>query len=244
MDEAFRMTDDLHVLDSLPAYALGTLDEPEARLVTEHLTGCHMCRTELRAFQNVAHQLAFAAPDTAPSEHLKHRFMERIREIQSTRPQPEKFSAPRRLIPIGGMIGMLLVLLLLVSNLALWQRLSTLEVLAGPRGMRAIALQNTDAAPNASGFVIISSDGMEGVLVVDELPSLDAQYEYQLWLVRNGSTTSGAVFPVDESGYRGMRIEAPETLLRYSSVLVTIEPAGGSAAPTGDTVLDGSLFNP
>ena len=61
------MTDDLHVLDSLPAYALGTLDEPEARLVTEHLTGCHMCRTALRAFRNVAHQLAFAAPDTAPS---------------------------------------------------------------------------------------------------------------------------------------------------------------------------------
>lgn len=238
------MTDDLHVLDSLPAYALGSLDEPEARLVTEHLTGCHMCRTELRAFQNVAHQLAFAAPDTAPSEHLKRRFMDRIREIQSTRPQPEKFSAPRRLIPIGGMIGMLLVLLLLVSNLVLWQRLNTLEVLAGPMGMRAIALQNTDVAPGASGFVIISSDGKEGVLVVDELPSLDAQYEYQLWLVRNGSTTSGAVFPVDESGYRGMRIEAPETLLLYSSVLVTIEPAGGSAAPTGDTVLDGSLFNP
>jgi anti-sigma-K factor RskA len=244
MDEAFRMTDDLHVLDSLPAYALGSLDEPEARLVAEHLTGCHMCRTELRAFQNVAHQLAFAAPDTAPPEHLKRRFIERMREIQSTRPQPEKFSAPRRLIPIGGMIGMLLVLLLLVSNLALWQRLNTLEVLSGPMGMRAIALQNTDAAPNASGFVIISSDGREGVLVVDELPSLDVQYEYQLWLIRNGSTTSGAVFPVDESGYRGMRIEAPETLLLYSSVLVTIEPAGGSATPTGDTVLDGSLFNP
>jgi hypothetical protein len=139
---------------------------------------------------------------------------------------------------------MLLVLLLLASNLVLWQRLNSLEVLSGPMGMRAISLQNTDAAPNASGFVIISSDGNEGVLVVDELPALDEQYEYQLWLVRNGSLTSGAVFPVDESGYRGMRIEAPETLLLYSSVLVTIEPAGGSTAPTGDTVLDGSLFNP
>jgi len=117
-------------------------------------------------------------------------------------------------------------------------------VLAGPLGMRAIALQNTDAAPAASGFVIVSADGEDGVLVVDELPKLDAQREYQLWLVRNGSTTSGAVFSVDESGYRGMRIEAPQSLLTYSSVLVTIEPVGGSVEPYGEHILAGSLFNP
>src|SRR5688500_20220506 len=100
--------------------------------------------------------------------------------------------------------------------------------------MRAIALQNPDAALAASGFVIVRADGEDGVLVVDELPKLDAQREYQLWLVRNGSTTSGAVFSVDESGYRGMRIEAPQSLLTYSSVLVTIEPVGGSVEPYGE----------
>ncbi|MCI0549619.1 MAG: anti-sigma factor [Anaerolineae bacterium] len=238
------MIEDMHVLESLPAYALGSLDEAEARLVAEHLTSCHMCRAELSAFQDVADQLAFAAPDTFPSQNLRHRFLERLREIKSTRPQPERFRVTGRLIPIGGMVRMLLIFLLLVSNLVLWQRLNHLEVLAGPMGMRAIALQNTDAAPNASGFVIISSDGREGVLVVDELPQLDAQHEYQLWLVRNGSTTSGAVFPIDESGYRGTRIEAPQTLLLYSSVRVTIEPTGGSPEPTGKQVLGGSLFNP
>jgi hypothetical protein len=231
-------------MELLPAYALGSLDEAEARLVAEHLAGCHLCRSEFRALENTANQLAFAAPARLPSENLKQRFVERIQEIKSTRSQREPFHAPRRLIPIGGMIGMVLVLILLASNILLWQRLNNLEVLAGPMGMRAVTLQNTNAAPNASGFVIISSDGLDGVLVVDELPSLDAQHEYQLWLERNGSTTSGAVFPVDESGYRGMRIEAPQTLLSYSSVRITIEPAGGSAAPTGDTVLGGSLFNP
>ena len=238
------MIEDVHVLESLPAYALGSLDEAEARLVAEHLTGCHICRTELSAFQNVANQLAFAAPNAAPSQDLKRRFIERIQEIKSTLPKPESHRVSKRLIPIGGMVGMLLIFVLLVSSLVFWQRLNHLEVLAGPMGMRAITLQNTDAAPNASGFVVISADGQEGVLVVDELPPLDAQHEYQLWLVRNGSTTSGAVFPVDESGYRGMRIEAPQTLLLYSSVLVTIEPTGGSAEPTGTQVLVGSLFNP
>jgi hypothetical protein len=199
---------------------------------------------ELNAFQNVANQVALAAPEAIPSENLRRRFVDRIGEIKSTRRQREAVRAPRRLIPMGGLIGALLIFVLLASNLLLWQRLNNLEVLSGPLGMRAITLQNTESAPAASGFVIVSSDGLEGVLVVDELPTLEANYEYQLWLEKNGNITSGAVFPVDETGYRGLRIEAPQSLLSYSSVRITIEPVGGSDSPTGDTVLNGSLFNP
>jgi len=238
------MIEDMHILELLPAYALGSLDKAEARLVAEHLAGCHLCRAELGAYQNVANQLALAAPDTIPSQNLKGRLIERIQDLKSARLQPERIKSARRFIPVGGMIGGLLILVLVVSNLALWQRLNHLEVLSGPLGMRAIVLQNTNSAPQASGFVIMSVDGQEGVLVVDELPTLDVQHEYQLWLVRNGNHTNGGVFPVDEHGYRGLRIEAPQTLLDYSAVRVTIEPAGGSNNPTGDTVLAGSLFNP
>ena len=237
------MTGNSHILESLPAYVLGSLDESEARLVAEHLAGCHLCRTELHAFQDTADQLALAAPPALPSEDLKRRFVERMEEIKSSRPNRENVRSSRRLVPIGGLIAALLIFALLTSNLILWQRFNNLEVLAGPLGMRAITLQNTEAAPAASGFVIISSDGLEGVLVVDELPMLDADHEYQLWL-EDGDTTSGAVFLVDESGYRGLRIEAQQSLLLYSSVRITVEPAGGSASPTGETVLDGSLFNP
>ena len=56
------MMEDKHVLKSLPAYALGSLDESEAQLVAEHLAGCHICRSELSAFQDVAGQLALTAP--------------------------------------------------------------------------------------------------------------------------------------------------------------------------------------
>ena len=231
-----------HVFDSLPAYALGSLDAPEAKMVAQHLAGCHICRSELQVFQEVAGQIALAAPQAELARDLKPRLMERIHSLnQQARPKPWLTG---RLIPIGAMASLLLIGALAISNLVLWQRLDQLDVLAGPLGMRAIALQNTDAAPAASGFVIVSADGEDGVLVVDELPKLDAQREYQLWLVRNGSTTSGAVFSVDESGYRGMRIEAPQSLLTYSSVLVTIEPVGGSVEPNGEHVLAGSLFNP
>jgi anti-sigma-K factor RskA len=111
--------------------------------------------------------------------------------------------------------------------------------------MRAIALDNTVSAQNASGFVIISADGLNGVLVVDELPVLDPEREeYQLWLEEDGEITSGSVFSVGEDGYRGVRLEAPKSLLNYDSVFITVEPAGGSREPTGEEILEGALFNP
>jgi len=238
------MIEDQHVLESLPAYALGSLDESEAQVIAGHLAGCHICRSELLTFQEIAGQLALAAPQAVPSHELKPRLMERIQSLELNRPKPERWRFAGRRLAVGAIAGLVLIVTLAVSNLLLWNRLNQLEVLSGPLGMRAIALQNTDAAPNSSGFVVMGADGNNGVLVVDELPALDTQYEYQLWLVRNGNNTSAAVFSVDESGYRGMRIEAPQTLLAYSSVRVTIEPSGGSAHPTGESVLIGSLFNP
>lgn len=241
------MFDKTHVLELLPAYALECLDDEEARLVAEHLTGCHLCRTELRAYQEVTGQLAHMAPEALPSPELRTRLQERIQGLSSTRSQPVHQSVPRfgRLMPLGAIMGLVLIIALLASNILLWQRLTThLEVLTGPLGMRAITLQNTDVAPQASAFVIISSDGDNGVLVVDEMPPLESGQEYQLWLVRGEDNTSGAVFSVDETGYRGMRIQAPESLFAYSAVRITIEPEGGSVMPTGEEVLNGSLFNP
>jgi anti-sigma-K factor RskA len=238
------MLADTHVIDSLPAYALGCLDEAEARMVSEHLAGCHLCRTELSAFEAIADGLALAVPEAVPPADLKQRLVERMRGLNPARPQPVRGSFLRRLLPLGGIVSLLLILALTFATVLLWQRINHLEVVTGPQGMRAIALQSSDLAPQASGFVIIGADGRNGVLVVDQMPPLEAGHEYQLWLVQDGQSTSGAVFAVDESGYRGVRIAAAESLLEYASVRVTIEPAGGSAAPTGEQVLGGSLFNP
>jgi anti-sigma-K factor RskA len=241
------MFNNLHVLESLPAYVLGSLEEEEAQSLAEHVAGCYLCRSELDSLQRVADQLSLAVPEATPSPGLKPRLMTRIQTLNRQQPSPAGIrSFPKRLLPVTALAGLSLILVLAFSNLLLWQRMNNLEVLTGPLGMRAITLQNTDSAPSASGFVVISADGEDGVLVVDELPTLDESREYQVWLMRAGDarSTSGGVFNVDESGYRGLRIESPESLLSYSSVLVTIEPAGGSTKPTGESVLNGPLFNP
>ena len=241
------MPESSHVLESLPAYALGSLAADEARLVAQHLNGCHICRTEMHAFQNVTDQLSLLIPKALPSARLKARLMDQIQSENPKRTVPSRSTDRRvsnRLLPVGAFASLFLIVVLAVSNLLLWQRINSPEFMTGPLGMRAVPLQNSDAAPNGSGFVIISSDGDNGVLVVDELPPLDADYEYQAWLVRDGQSSSGAVFAVDEDGYRGVRLTPLESLLVYSEINITIEPVGGSANPTGERVLSGPLFNP
>lgn len=242
------MLDEAHVFDALPAYALGSLEGAEAKAVGEHLAGCLLCRRELQAYEAVAGQLVLVAPLTAaPPSALKGRLMDRIGRLQ---PQPAPPPAsPRqgwwlRLQPLWGVTAILIILSLALANILLWQRLNNQELLTSPQGMRAITLHSTDAAPQASGFVLIGSDGQNGALIVDAMPQLDPANEYQVWLIRDEEIVSGAIFSVDETGYRGVRLQAPEPLHLYSAVRVTIEPVEGSERPTGAAVMTGVLPRP
>lgn len=239
------MSADTHVLELLPAYALGSLDDPERRLVSDHLASCSACTAELAGYQTLTAQLALAAPDARPSPDLKRRLLARLPASPPAQPQPTRLSWWRSLPHFAqrpalawGVASSLLILVLLASNLFLWQRVTRLETLRSG-GMRAIPL--TGMVPGAAGFVLIGADGQNGAFVVDALPTLEPDRQYQLWLLQNGQRTSGAVFSVDEFGYGGGRIRAPKNLFEYSGCDVSIEPAGGSSAPTGDQVLAGPL---
>ena len=241
------MSDEAHVLDLLPAYAIGGLDANEARLVEEHLLSCWICRAELASFQDVVGQLSLAVPAAVPPADLKDRLLQRVQTARS----PQPISVPHserswleRLLPVWGLASFALIILLGVFNLSLWQRLNHLEFFTAPGGMRAVPLSSPEAAPGASGFVLISADGDEGALVVDGLPPLGESQQYQVWLLRDGQRTSGAVFSTDENSYGGTRIKVSGSLLEYSGVSITVEPFGGSSQPTGTNVLGGLLFNP
>src|SRR5258705_6799173 len=146
------MFDETHVLDLLPAYALGSLDTDETNRVNEHLLSCWICRAESSTFQDVAEQLSFAAPIAAPSPDLKDRLLQRV---QSVRPQPRvPAQAARRawlerLLPVWGLVSLGLIMALAAFNLSLWQRLNQLEFITAPSGMRAIPLSAADAASGA-----------------------------------------------------------------------------------------------
>jgi anti-sigma-K factor RskA len=134
--------------------------------------------------------------------------------------------------PVWRPLSLLLILVLVASNALLWQRLNRM-----PATFATINLSGTAVAPQATGLIVISSDGQHGTLVVQQLPALPAAQAYQLWLRKDGQRISGGVFSVTDDGYRSLWVGAPDPLGSYQEFGVTIEPAGGSHDPTGAKVL-------
>lgn len=248
MGGILAMLNDVHVIDLLPAYALGCLDEGEAVQVAEHLAACKGCRAELSSYEAVAEQLALATPLAAPPAGLKRKVMASL-QAPSSAPVPAPRVAWRRRLagllrgagPAWGLATLILAALLFVSNIWWWQRANLEGPMTTPGGMQVVAMAGTDATPGATGTLIISGDGEYGTLVVDGLPALDDDRQYQLWLIRDGQRTSGGVFSVNAEGYGALVVSSLEPLSNYPSFGITIEPAGGSPGPTGDKVLGGSL---
>jgi anti-sigma-K factor RskA len=242
------MSTEMHVVELLPAYALDCLDEEETALVSEHLARCPACQTEFLAYQTVADRLALAAPEAAPPPRLKRQILERVappRPLPVAEPRPSLWQQLTglygRAAPAWGAVALILVVVLAASNLWLWQQLDGDRVTTTPAGMQVIALAGTEVAPNGAGTLVISADGEYGTLIVDGLPALDKDQQYQLWLIRDGQRTSGGVFSVNPEGYGALWISSPEPLSSYPAFGITIEPTGGSPGPTGEKVLGGTL---
>jgi anti-sigma-K factor RskA len=241
------MVEEQHKLDLIPAYALGCLDKAELVDIEEHLAVCESCRQELKAYQKLADQLPFALAQTTPPPTVKDKLMERLAARKADRKDSaaekpaswwERLSASlQSRAPAWALASLVIVLLLVSSNLYLWRQVSQLK----PGELPMIALQSSGVAPRAAGTIVVSRDGARGALVVDGLKSLGASQQYQLWLIKGGLRTNGGVFSVDEGGYATFYVESPKPLSSYDSIGVTIEPAGGSPAPTGDKVLGGKL---
>jgi anti-sigma-K factor RskA len=243
-----------HVYDLIPAYALDCLDPVEVTQVTEHLAGCSECQAELRAYQAVVDQLPLAAPDMQPSVSTKEGLMRRIQSsVQSDMPSQAHPTEAKPSLwlrmsdwlqkssPAWGLAGMALIAVLLVSNLVLIGQVSALKTAGGETALQVINLAGTSNTPQATGVIIMSKNGEQGTLVVDRLPALDPNHQYQLWLNKAGERDSGGVFSVDNAGYASLWVWSPDPLADYTSFGITVEPKGGSPGPTGQKVLGGNL---
>lgn len=249
-----------HVTDQIPAYALDCLDEEEASQVEAHLAVCDGCQAELEDYQATASHLGLVAPQVQPPPHLKASILRGVEHLQTGQGKTrQKIGAPgfwlrlkipvleglyrslassvRNTGPIWVGVSLLLLIALAASNLVWWNQVKRVQ----SSEFHLVALKGTDSAPNASGIVVISQEGMAGTLIVDGLPALATAQQYQLWLVRDGKRVSGGLFYVGQNGYGMLAVQAPGSLLNFSSFGITIEPSGGSPGPTGAKVLGGNL---
>ena len=227
----------------IPAFALGAL-EPEERLqVIRHLDRCAICREEERAYAQAVTLLAYEVDEVEPPPQLKERM---LRAIDERAVSPKRASAPVvaepprrrrrwpsvRLAPLAAVL--LLAVVVISAALLFWREDGRIADIA-PAGFSAVLLQPGPAAPDARGVMLISATGEYGTLVVQDLPKPEKGREYQVWLV-NDRLYDGGTFSVYH-GYRSLTVEAGPPLSSFARVFVTLEPEGGSPAPTGPVVL-------
>ena len=247
-----------HVFDLLPGYAIDCLDEDDLLKVARHLPHCAVCRAELATYWAAADQIALAAPPRTPPPELKSKILTRVAPraaaggpvssplAAETRRRPGLLDALRAMFsrPAGiafGALALLLVILLAASNFLLWQRVNEMQARVPPANLQLVRLAGTENAPQAQGYLMVFKNEPYGTLVIENAPPLGPGQQYQLWLIRDGKRTNGGVFSVSRDGYGVLEVWAEMPLETFPSFGITIEPTGGSPAPTGKKVLGGDL---
>jgi anti-sigma-K factor RskA len=104
---------------------------------------------------------------------------------------------------------------------------------------QSVVLAGLESAPRASGVAHVRSDQQSAVFQAFGLPPLAPERTYQLWYIRAGSPVSAGTFQVDAGGDATVEVGALPPQAEIDAWAVTVEPAGGVPAPTGDMVLRG-----
>ncbi len=237
----------------LAAYALGET-QPDADLFA-HLAECPTCPEDLREYRQVALVLPYDAPDVAPPPALRARILATAAGHANPIPASSKPSsanrwfAPRRnwlawsaaCIALLGLLGWNVQLQSqlqaqvgqVAKNRDNWQTMT--ELLNDPT-VRSVVL----SGDRAQGHIWVANDGEVGCLVVQGLPAPGDGNVYQVWL-RAGDQPIGVATFEARSGSAWTFIRANQSIAEFDAIGVTIEPRGGSPAPTGQQVLFGTL---
>lgn len=247
-EESSEFCDELQ--PRIAAYALGEASDDAALL--EHLQACPRCQRDLRAYAQLGRVLPYAAPAVAPPPALRERIVATVAAAAA----PSHTAAPERKrrtsgwqLPAFG-LALAAIIALLVWNVSLQQQntVQTAQLANSREGWRiTVALLNS---PDVQSFALndgaapahlwASQQQQVGCLVAENLPPLAEGQVFQVWLTSDGERVSGGTFEAP-NGSAWILIHPDEPISNYQSVGVTVEPRGGSPAPTGPRVLFGSL---
>jgi anti-sigma-K factor RskA len=211
------------VLDAAP-YLLGALEPDEARAFVRHLDRCAVCRDEVASLAPVLDALPACAPARPVRAALRRRMMHEVR----AEPKARVVRAPgvgrlRRSAPAGWLaLGLAVAAAALVVQLGIpHARTRVIQASVGRAELRV-------------------DPGGHGEMIVDHLPVLPADRIYELWLVPRGrAPMPSTLFAVSTRG--GADVGVPGELHGIGRLLVTVEPRGGSLAPTSRAVIVESL---
>jgi anti-sigma-K factor RskA len=220
------MSTDLHTLSG--AYALDALSDEEAKQFRMHLRDCASCREEVRELRQAAAQMGESEP-IAPPSALKARILAAADQQPQLPPNVspiERVRSRRWTARIAAVAAA--AVLVVAAGLGISQFRSS-----DHQGDVAQVFQASDAheaavKTRAGATVTVATSRRLGKMAVETeaLPKLSDQRVYQIWAIHDGTPTSAGLV---EDPNRGAAMALPSA---GTLVAITVEPAGGSRAPT------------
>jgi anti-sigma-K factor RskA len=245
-------------------HALGALTAAERSVFEAHLDECADCAAEVRAFQSVSSALAQAVPQHDPPAALRGKILAAVRHTSAptrrTSALAPWLAAAAMLVVTAGLGIYTTQLRQTVRTLQQQLRDALVRVDTGERRLavalrsaaaaeapmailtapdvRQIDLAGQPVAPRAAARAFWSrSRGL--VLTASNLPVPAPGRTYQLWFVTAQAPVSAGLMKPDASGRVTTLLNTPPDLPQPAALAVTLEPEGGSAAPTGEKYLIG-----
>jgi len=246
----------------IEAYALGALDPEERAALEAHLaTGCSDCAKAVEEARWLVSQLAYAAPEVAPSDILKGRLMQTVRAEAQSQSKPHVMPA-KSAIPFW--LWAAVAALVVFSIYSTWntrqlqneireandraatllnERQKTEEQLAAAKREAMILMDPSSvkiasAGHDAQGLQLEAKwNSQLGVVVMgDKIPMPSPHHVLQLWFIPKDPKAkpmpSMMTWP-DANGKLVMLVSnPPESMDDTKALAITEEPEGGSPGPT------------
>ncbi|MGE5601849.1 MAG: anti-sigma factor domain-containing protein [Nitrososphaerales archaeon] len=235
-------------VELIPAYAIGAADPEERAAVDAHLRACAECHALLEEYRDLDADLVFAAPLAAAPARLTENLRKQLKAAQA-RPRRrlsfEFLRSPALALTVAALALLVLTNVYWASRVGRLERqASELAALSQAPGitLKASGSSGRDYdAQNANGVVYVQPGSNVALLCVYALPQPGPGKTYQAWLVRDGQRESAGTFGVNDAGYGVLLINAGKPVSDFQQLGITVEPAGGSLAPTTPRVMGGEL---
>ncbi|QWF22010.1 anti-sigma factor [Nocardioides sp. LMS-CY] len=227
---------EIHALSG--AYAVDALDDLERVAFERHLAECADCRAEVAGLREAATLLAETTANEPPAA-LRDRV---LAGIATVRPLPPETPAPgsRRHRRVRLLVAAAAAAVLVGAGAVAWQQPWADETSQQQPPTAQTVLDASDALstsldfPGGASATVTHSDSVgRAVIVTSKMPPPPQGKVYQLWLDQPGEgMVSAGVMPVKEDQTVLLSGDAATA----TGAGITVEPAGGSAAPTSDPI--------
>ena len=243
--------------EAIVAYAFDAIAPEEGAKVTAYIAAHPAAQALLDEYREIVGLLPYATAPSEPPPFLREGVLRSIRAERVRR----RFSIPWP-SRVAFAVAACLVFSLLLWNIGLQLRVGEGMVVPTVTGTTAATnaaspisdiLSRPDLltypmdaqpdAPSASGRVYLTNDAQLAAMAVWHMPPLSAGQTYQLWFQLDDQTrVSITTFTVDEKGSAVVRLNVPHMNRSYIRCGITLEPTGGSPAPTGPRMLTSQVW--